>query len=92
MGGNIIQTEWLKKRPTKSSFCLSLFSVTMISVQIDATEILQKTQKNYFYHGQDYGSESQFNGLNPFFNVGLLLASVATMAKAFQILPTKKVF
>jgi hypothetical protein len=30
-------------------------------------------QKSYFYHGQDYGSESQFGPLNIFINVGLVV-------------------
>ena len=53
-------------------------------------ELLSKTQKNFFYHGQDYGSESQFNGLNPFFNVGLLLASRYNYSESLSDIAYKK--
>jgi len=49
-------------------------------IEIDSTEkfvsqpSLDSGSKNFFYHSQDYGSESQFGPLNVFANVGLGVA------------------
>jgi hypothetical protein len=40
---------------------------------LDSSALINTPAKSYFYHGQNYGSESQFGPLNVFINVGLVV-------------------
>jgi hypothetical protein len=61
------------------AFLTSVVTLNSHALPIDsnlpvlASDAQSMKQKAYFYHGQDYGSESQFGPLNVFINVGLVV-------------------
>ena len=76
----------------KKSFHVLIFSFSLIAFVLNGAKVCSQTQKNFLYHGQNYGSESQLNGLNPFFNVGLLLASRYNYSESLSDIAYKKAF